>query len=384
MSKILIFTPWYAPAYKAGGPIQSCVRLVEYLKTDHIIQILTGGYDLHQFDPLRDIELNNNLELAPGVHIKYLSRDQYGVKTIKKELSSFSPDFIYVNGMFSKPFVIDAILAHRRLNHPSEIILAVHGACKPSALKHKRIKKAVFLAIVKFLGVQKKIKFHASNEEELHEIKNVFNQAKVVVINTLPPVRDLRVSLLDKIQGQINLIFVGRVHPIKNLYYILEVLMQVKSVVSLKILGPVDDQDYFDQCKTYSKSLPNNIQVVFEGEVPHPQIHRAMEQAHVLILPTLGENYGYAIIEAMSAGRPVLISDQTPWKNLELAKAGWDLPLSEPNQWIEVLNQISDWDHPTFEAWCHGALEYAEKNTNMEELVEKYKEMFKEKIEVRS
>lgn len=373
----MIFTPWYAPAYKAGGPIQSCVRLVDHLKRDHTIQVLTGGYDLHQHDPLPGIELNQFIELADGVHIKYLSKDQFGVKTIKKELTGFSPDFIYVNGMFSKPFVIDVILAHRRLNHPSKIILAVHGACKPSALKHKRIKKKVFLTVVKFLGVQRRIKFHASNEEEEREIKNVFSQASTVVINTLPPLRDLRVSPLNKRAGQLNLIFIGRVHPIKNLRFIFEVLMDISSDILLKIMGPVDDQFYYEECLAYSKKLPSNVHVTFEGVVPHPQIHHVLEQAHLLILPTLGENYGYAIIEALSVGRPVLISDQTPWKNLEQSRAGWELPLHKTQQWIEALNQAADWDHSTFESWCQGALAYAEKNTNTEELAEKYNEMFR-------
>lgn len=44
-------------------------------------------------------------------------------------------------------------------------------------------------------------------------------------------------------------------------------------------------------------------------------------------MPTFNENYGHAIVESFVAGLPVVISDRTPWRNLEKINAGWDIPL---------------------------------------------------------
>jgi len=373
----MIFTPWYTPAFKAGGPIQSCIRLVAHLKTYNSIQLITGGYDLHDKKPLSGILLDENHRLDAGVKIKYLSKWQYGVITMMREITSFDPEFIYINGLFSKPFVIDVILAHWLLRHRSGIILAVHGTCKPSALTQKKIKKKVFLTLVKLLGFHRKIKFHASNPEEKEEIKAVFGQVDVVVINPMPPAIDERIQYPSKQTGALELIFIGRVHPIKNLHFLLQLLGKVKGRINLRIAGVIEDLEYHKSCNQLIAQLPPHVSVHFLGEVPHNQIKKVLADAHLMVLPTLGENYGYAIIEALSTARPILISDQTPWKNLESAKAGWALPLSEPNQWIEVLNTTNDWDQSTFELWCRGALNYAKKNTNTEELVEKYREMFK-------
>lgn len=376
MSKIMIFTPWYTPAFKAGGPIQSCIRLVAHLKTYNTIQLITGGYDLHDKKPIPGILLDENHRLDAGVKIKYLSKWQYGVLTMRREIGAFDPDFIYINGLFSKAFVIDVILAHRLLWHRSGIVMTVHGTCKPSALNQKKIKKKVFLTLAKFLGFHRNIKFHASNPEEKEEIIAVFGQVDVVVINPLPPAIDDRVHYPAKQPGELELVFIGRVHPIKNLHFLLSLIGKVNGKVNLRIAGVIEDAEYYKSCNQLIAQLPAHVTVQFLGELPHNQIKKMLADAHLMVLPTLGENYGYAIIEALSAARPVLISDQTPWKSLESSIAGWDLPLSEPNQWIEVLNQITGWDQSTFELWCRGALEYAKKNTNTEELVEKYREMF--------
>jgi glycosyltransferase involved in cell wall biosynthesis len=64
-----------------------------------------------------------------------------------------------------------------------------------------------------------------------------------------------------------------------------------------------------------------------------------LAQYDFLLLPTLGENFGYVILEALAAGCPVLISDESPWRNLQAAGVGWDMPLSEPERWRAALRE---------------------------------------------
>ena len=52
---------------------------------------------------------------------------------------------------------------------------------------------------------------------------------------------------------------------------------------------------------------------------------------HVFLFPTLGENFGQVILEAMTAGCAILISDATPWRGLQEKGYGWELPLAQPN-----------------------------------------------------
>jgi glycosyltransferase involved in cell wall biosynthesis len=56
-------------------------------------------------------------------------------------------------------------------------------------------------------------------------------------------------------------------------------------------------------------------------------------------MPTTHENFGHAIIESWGFGRPVLLSDNTPWKELQKEGLGYCTPLVS-NLWEEVFKEV--------------------------------------------
>jgi len=72
-------------------------------------------------------------------------------------------------------------------------------------------------------------------------------------------------------------------------------------------------------------------------------------------MPSQGENFGHTMVEALAAGLPLLISDRTPWKELERQNAGWDLPLEEPSCFWEQLNDLVAYDGSDLEVVSRGA-----------------------------
>ena len=133
---------------------------------------------------------------------------------------------------------------------------------------------------------------------------------------------------------------------------------------------------YYQQLKHLESMLKENIQVNYVGPLLHSKIANSILGSHLFVLPTLGENYGHAIIEALSVGRPVLISDKTPWKNLKDYNAGWELTLSDKQAWINAIEIAASWDQDEFDKHCVGALTYAKAHSNNKELVKMYIEMF--------
>ena len=61
----------------------------------------------------------------------------------------------------------------------------------------------------------------------------------------------------------------------------------------------------------------------------------------MFFLPSFSENFGHAINEALSVGVPVLISDKTPWRNLQEKGMGWDLSLDNRRAFIEVIEAMA-------------------------------------------
>ena len=128
----------------------------------------------------------------------------------------------------------------------------------------------------------------------------------------------------------------------KNLLFALEMLRDLKGHVELDIFGPIDDQEYWKDCQKQFGSLPTNIVVRYRGMVPRQLVSTVALDYDFFLLPTLGENFGYVILEAMAAGCPVIVSDQTPWRHLAEQKVGWALPLDEIRLWRSVLQQCVD------------------------------------------
>jgi glycosyltransferase involved in cell wall biosynthesis len=66
-------------------------------------------------------------------------------------------------------------------------------------------------------------------------------------------------------------------------------------------------------------------------------------------------------VEALSAGCPLIISNKTPWLNLEEQGIGWDLSLDEPQTWIEKLNFSINLDQSSYNIFSDNARKFALK-----------------------
>ena len=373
---MLILCDWYSPANLAGGPIQSVQNIVSHLSKYIHVWVYTSAYDLGKNEVMKDIQTNTWVNKSEPIKIYYQSLKSPGASVFKKIIQTTNPDIVYLNSMFSKHYVIDFLRFQMQEKGNRKVILAPRGMLKQSALEKKKLKKWVFLCFAKIIGLYHGVQFHATNAEEQNEILRYFPNASVSVIANLPPPILAYPPVLNKLDCTLKLCFVGRIHPIKNLQFILDLLRELKSNIAFSIIGNEEDNHYAIACHHLVESLPANITVTFLGGLPHDVINDILAKHHLFILPTLGENYGHAIIEALSVGRPVLISDQTPWKNLHEYHAGWELPLSDKQAWIKAIEEAASWDQAEFDRHCQGALEYARAHTKVEELVEKYREMF--------
>ena len=76
MKTILIFTDWYIPGYKAGGPVQSIYNLTQLLSKYFIVRIVTTNKDLNSSEPYPGIEPNTWIMLDNNQFVLYLNQDK--------------------------------------------------------------------------------------------------------------------------------------------------------------------------------------------------------------------------------------------------------------------------------------------------------------------
>ena len=140
--------------------------------------------------------------------------------------------------------------------------------------------------------------------------------------------------------------FLSRIAPKKNLMYGLKVVDRITAGrVMFDIFGPVEDRRYWMECERWIRSTTNpRVQHRYRGELPHGQVHPVLARYDLMLFPTLGENFGHIVPEALAAGCPVVVSDQTPWDEIGRAGAGWVIPLDSPQDWLAAIQEIVDAD----------------------------------------
>jgi glycosyltransferase involved in cell wall biosynthesis len=357
LKKILLFADWYEPGFRAGGPIRSCVNFVRQMRDDYLIYVFTRDRDLGSETAYPGISPDHWVTGGDQVMLFYCSPAKLTLGKIRSVLHEIDPDLIYLNSMFSRVFTIYPLLLSRSRN---QIVLSPRGMLRQSALRFKAAKKKIFLGLMRTGRISRRIQFHAVDDtERLDILKEFGSSARISQIPNFPGSMPDSPAPVQKRRGQLLLLFAGRIHPIKGLDFLLRVLQTVGAEVRLEIAGTLEDKHYWKQCQELISRLPVKVSVVYRGEMPGEELNQLIAAHHVFALPTQGENFGHAILEALSLGRPVLISDQTPWRGLREQRAGWDLPLNRPEQFSQAIEEAAGLDQDSFNQWSQGAWQYA-------------------------
>ena len=375
--KIMLFADWYEPGFKAGGPIRSCVNFVQYMHAAFDIYVFTSDRDLNASSAYKNILSDEWERKGDGINVYYCSPQKLNWKNIKDQVRAIAPDFIYLNSMFSKYFTIYPLLINKRQEDQAKVILSPRGMLRESALKFKSSKKKIYLDIFRMFRFHRNILFHAADETEKNDIHEIFgDHVQVAYVPNFPGRLDESALQIGKHKDDLLVLFVGRIHPIKNLDYLLRVLGKVQTSVQLTIVGSIEDKSFWQDCQSLIDQLPENISVHYKGEMPNQLLPAVLKEHHIFSLPTKGENFGHAIFEALSLGKPVLISDQTPWKNLQPAKAGWCISLQEPEKFVDAIKEASNWDQEEYNLWSLNAFNFAKRSIDPIDLQKQYQQLF--------
>ena len=376
--KILLFSDWYEPGFKAGGPIQSCKNTVNAMVDDYDFWIFTSDRDLGDKEPYKNIKTDTWLNLPNGAHIWYASPGFLKSSNIRNLITQVQPETVYLNSMFSSYFSLLPLWILRSIMFPGRIILAPRGMLNTSAVSRKKWKKKIFLSLFSLSRISKKIIFHASSTHEEEDIKQYFgNNAQVYQIEEIPNIYE-KWNPRNKQISQLNCVFISRIHSIKNLLYAINV---VKSVAGCSILfdiyGPVEDEKYFQKCKEAASQANVHISINFKGPIVNSAIFNLLQNYHLFFLPTQGENFGHIIFEALTSGCVVLISNKTPWKGIEDKNAGWALPLTDNRIFADKLKQLCDMNEQAFNEKSKAAYDYARTYVASMNLKSRYINLFK-------
>ncbi len=386
MVKILLLVGNYLPGYKSGGALRSTVNMVERLGRDFEFNIITSDRDMGDEFPYSNIELNQ-WNTVGNASVYYLSPKQQSLTNIANIIKNTEYDILYLNSFFNPYFTIFPLLLRQVGLLPSKpIILATRGEFAKGALSIKKSKKIIFMFLANILGLYRNIFWQASSQFEANDISQMMKKfnPKIAIAPNIPKYLEpttYKESNARDPSEPLKICFLGRIAPVKNLDFALDVLSESKVSSIFDIYGPMEDRSYWNRCLDIIKLLPLTIKVNYKGPIENTNVHKMLKSYDLFFLPTKGENFGHVILESMSSGTPILIANTTPWRNLEKHGVGWDISLESPDKFISVIEKISLIRKDDYREFRNSVRNYAEKFANDDSILDSSRQLFNNAME---
>lgn len=311
------------------------------------------------------------------------SRRLSGIATMIREVD---PDIVYLNSLFDWRFAITPLLLRRcgRLAGRAAWVVAPRGECSRGAMAIKQTKKKAFLSIARAAGIHRGLTWQASSVHEADDIQRelgVKEHEIVIAPNLTEPVNGY-VPRSGNASDRLNICFLSRITPKKNLAFALEAVAKARANVDFHIYGPVEDEAYAAACRASIAQSPRPLHVTWHGSVAHDQVRNILRKHDLFLFPTHGENFGHVIFESLAAGVPVLVSDQTPWRDLDQRGAGWVRPLNDAQDFADVIDAYSNASPTERELFAKQAHEYARSVAESSASVEANKALFQKALKM--
>lgn len=377
-SRILIFYDFFPPAFKGGGIIRSVFNLSKLLSDYHEVFVFTSDSDLGDSLPL-EVNSNTWIQYSSNLEVFYASKEFQSLTKIYHIVGSLKPNVIYINGIFTPKFSLYPLLVGRVINFSPLWVIEPRGMLQKGALAIKPIKKKIYLFVFKNLGFHKKIKWQATDHQEETDIKRVFgSDCRIDLASNIPEIHTSANFNLDKKEKSLSIVFLALISPVKNLKRLIDLLNQIPDYYSIRmdIYGPVKDLSYWDQCVKSIEKSPPHVVIYYKGELEPSDVNQVIKNYHLFSLLTLGENFGHSIFESLNAGTPVIISNKTPWRDLDKYNAGWDMDLNDENKIVSLFLKIADMDQNAYKKLRIGARNHAERYILENDFKKQYENLF--------
>lgn len=341
--RVAALVDYYLPGYLAGGALRTVANMAEQLAGDAEFRVIARDRDFQDTAPYPGVAPGRWSRVA-DTPVRYLAPHEQTAAALARAVHEARPEVVYLNSCFSPVFAVLPLVLRRLGRLPRvPVVVAPRGELSEGALSLKRGKKVAFLRAARALGLYRGVLWQASSELEAAEVRRWFGAgARVAVAADLRERPPAPRPPAPKRPGELRAAFLSRITGKKNLLGALEMLAGVRGDVRFSVYGPADDAAYWDACRARIAALPPHVRVEYAGTLRPDQVADALAAHHLLLFPTLGENFGHVILEALVAGVPVLTSDRTPWDELESAGAGWTVPLEQPERFTEVLQAYAD------------------------------------------
>ena len=384
MKRILVFNDYYIPAVKVGGPVTSINNAANALKDEFEFYIEAANHDFGDKTPFPGID-DEWYKVGPAL-VRYHKDGEldFNYHNIEKFIKEVNPDLMWFSGLLVPNKIHNAIRAGEKLNIP--VLISPRGEASPDRMVLKGYKKYPYAFLVSLMGIYKKrnVYFHATSDDEIVGLEKYFHidRNKIFEVPNIGIVANKKKMSYRKEYGNIKIMFISRIHEVKNLHLAIHFVNKLKCKVNFDIYGPVENEEYWRKCERIIAQSPSNIIIQYCGKVSPERVGEIYQQYDCFLFPTSNENYGHVIAESLANGCPVVLSKgTTPWDDLH-DKAGFVCDLNNPDQFTEALETIAKMNESEYFKLLNSTYEYYSEKTKDNNAVSGHRSMFNKIINI--
>ncbi|GAC1346221.1 MAG: glycosyltransferase [Isosphaeraceae bacterium] len=248
----------------------------------------------------------------------------------ESDLESYarSADVLHLHGLW-QAHTRRGARAARRYHVP--YLITAHGMAEPWALRHKALKKKLYMTLVERRNLQHASCLHALSRPEIDHLRALAPDTPICLVpngvdlNALRdlPAREELERTHPEIIGKFTLLFLGRLHVKKGLDFLAEAIADVAREhpqIHLLLAG-ADDGALVPFLKR-RQELGISDRVTLLGHVAREAARRAWGAADAFVLPSRSEGFSMAVLEALACGLPTVITTACHFPELREAQAG--------------------------------------------------------------
>ncbi|MEQ9544777.1 MAG: glycosyltransferase [Marinobacter sp.] len=311
---------------EAAGPSYSVVRLCKALNTlqQETTLALIGSADNDPFiEPFSRGFGPQRLGCSPSMR-----------RWLNHQVASGSVEIVHNHSLWMMPNVYPG-WATKGKSVP--YIVSPRGTLSQWAMGSGSNVKKIFWPLIQKPSIKHAACFHATAYSEYEDIRRMgFKQPIALIPNGIDLPRYHKENRGWSANGERTLLFLGRLHPVKGIDYLLGSWRDLQDEFQdwrLRIVGPEGDGQYLKHLKATTAHYKLK-RVVFDGPLYGDGKFDAYRAAELYVLPTHSENFGMTVAEALASGTPAVVSQGAPWQAMERESAGWwpeigEKPLTE-------------------------------------------------------
>lgn len=371
---VLVVSGGYFPGVNFGGIATSRYNFSEAFGDDYDIAIVTRNHDYKTTEPYTTIHEGWNT--FGKARVLYLSDENFCERSFSEIIAETQPILVYASGTITTYFYFNKGLFRAAKAAGVPVLVTPDGDVCASAFHLKRWKKCLAAAYCKLTNAFSNIHFQATSTEEKENLTKYLgiSPCKVTLLANPPYIFPKR-EAYEKMPNQLRVVFSSRIHPKKNLLYAIETLSKLSFPATLDIYGSMEDDTYWEQCQQTIAAAPAHISIRYQGCIKAAEARKIASEYDCFFLPTISENYGYVIEEALLCGCPAIISrGTTPWDDLH-GKAGFAGDLNNPDEFVAELEKIAAMDQAAYDEYTKTIAPYIREKLAYEQLCAQYKNL---------